>query len=126
MSELRTQLAALLAALSVAACQPATAVSIERPGFGLVGCLIEPSAPGPSFRMTINDRADEMFVRTSQSDISLPRDRELTDDFTHVAVLTDGHRSIAVTLDRGLRATVVLLGGPSSAVSTGSGQCERI
>lgn len=94
-------------------------------GFGLVGCVVEPHVPGPSFRMTINDRADEMFVRTSQSDMLLPRDTALSDDYTHVGALTDGTRTIAVTLDRDLRTSVVLIGGVD-AVSTGDGQCERI
>lgn len=92
-------------------------------GFGLVGCMIEPDAPGPSFRMTIDDRADDMLVRTSLSVMSLPRDRELSDDFTHVAALTDGQRTIAVTLDRELRASVITM---NDAVTTGAGQCERL
>lgn len=111
-------------AVLTAACvaeQPPT-----RPGFGLVGCLVVPDAPGPSFRMTINDRADEMFVRTSQMDISLPRDRELTDDFTHIAILADGEQAIAVTLDQEMRTSVLLVGGPSRPISTGTGQCEPI
>ena len=107
-----------------------TALCVERApdpripsGFGLVGCLIEPSAPGPSFRMTINDRADEMLVRTSLSVMSLPRDHELSTDYQHVAVLTDGQRTIAVTLDQELHASVMML---NDDVSTGAGQCERI
>jgi hypothetical protein len=92
-------------------------------GFGLVACVIEPSIPGPSFRMTIDDRADEMLVRTSLSVMSLPRDRELSTGYTHVAALTDGTRTIAVTLDRELRASVMTI---NDAVSTGAGQCERL
>lgn len=120
------KLTSILIALAVSACLPDSPPPIERPGFGLVGCLIEPDRPGPSFRMTINDMADEMFVRTTQTDITLPRDRELTDDFTHVAVLSDGEHGIAVTLDQDLRATVLLIGGPARPVSGGSGQCEPI
>ena len=123
MGELRTQLAAALVVLTGSACLPESPPPIERPGFGLVGCLIEPSIPGPSFRMTIDDRADEMLVRTSLSVMSLPRDRELSTGYTHVAALTDGTRTIAVTLDQELRASVITM---NDAVSTGAGQCERL
>ena len=92
-------------------------------GFGRVACVIEPSIPGPSFRMTIDDRADEMLVRTSLSVMSLPRDRELSTDYTDVAALTDGTRTIAVTLDQELRVSVITM---NDAVSTGAGQCERL
>lgn len=92
-------------------------------GFGLVGCVVVPDAPGPSFRMTINDQADQMIVRTSQSDMTLPRDQELTDDEIHVGVLTDGVRTIAVTLDRKLETTVTTI---NDRVSIGAGRCERI
>ena len=92
-------------------------------GFGLVGCMIEPDAPGPSFRMTINDQSDQMIVRTSQSDMVLPRDQELTDDEIHVGVLTDGTRTIAVTLDRNLETTVTTI---NDRVSIGTGRCERL
>lgn len=96
---------------------------IKQAGFGRVACVIEPSMPGPSFRMTIDDRADEMLVRTSLSVMSLPRDHELSNDYTHVAALTDGRRTIAVTLDQELRASVMTM---NDAVSTGAGQCERL
>lgn len=126
MSELRTQLAAALVVLTGSACLPDAPSPIERPGFGLVGCLIEPSTPGPSFRMTIDDRADDMLVRTSLSVMTLPRDRELSDDFTHIAALTDGQRTIAVTLDQELSASVLLFGDPDIGPSAGSGKCERL
>lgn len=108
----------------------ATACVVERApepraitGFGLVGCVVVPDAAGPSFRMTINDQIDQMIVRTSQSDMALPRDRELTDDQIHVGVLTDGVRTIAVTLDRNLETTVTTI---NDRVSIGAGKCERI
>lgn len=126
MNSLATQALVGLAVLTTACVAERAPDPPALPGFGLVGCLVVPDAPGPSFRMTINDQSDQMIVRTSLSDMYLPRDEEMTDDFTHVAVLTDGHRSIAVTLDQELRASVLLLGGPSSAVSTGAGQCEPI
>lgn len=94
-------------------------------GFGQVVCTVEPAVPGPSFRMTINDQPDEMIVWTSLSVMHLPRDQELTDAYTHVAALTDGVKTIAVTLDRDLRTSVVLLGG-AYGVSAGDGQCERL
>lgn len=94
-------------------------------GFGQVVCMVEPAVPGPSFRMTINDQPDEMIVRTSLSVMYLPRDPELTDADTHVAALTDGVKTIAVTLDRDLRATVTVIGG-LRGVSIGAGQCERL
>lgn len=115
--------ASILIALTVSACLPDSPPPIERPGFGRVGCLIEPSAPGRSFRMTIDDRADEMLVRTSLSVMSLPRDHELSSDYTHVAALTNGSQTIAVTLDQELRASVITM---NDAVSAGVGQCERI
>lgn len=119
---LKTFLATL--ALSAAALY-ATGTTRPAPpdSFGLVGCLIEPDRPGPSFRMTINDQSDGMLVRTSLSAMSLPRDYELSDDSVHVAVLTDGERTIAVTLDQELTATVTTI---NDAVSTGTGQCERL
>lgn len=94
-------------------------------GFGPVVCMVEPDVPGPSFRMTIDDQPDEMVVWTSLSVIYLPRDQELTDADTHVAALTDGAHTIAVTLDRDLRTSVTVIGGPNG-LSIGSGQCERI
>lgn len=117
------KIASILIALSVSACLPDSPPLIERPGFGLVGCLIEPSAPGRSFRMAIDDRADEMLVRTSLSVMSLPRDHELSSDYTHVAALTNGSQTIAVTLDQELHASVITMNGD---VSTGAGQCERL
>lgn len=123
MGELRTQLAAALVVLTGSACLPDSPPPIERPGFGRVACVIEPSAPGRSFRMAIDDRADEMLVRTSLSVMSLPRDHELSSDYTHVAALTNGSQTIAVTLDQELRASVITMNGD---VSTGAGQCERI
>lgn len=114
---------AVMAAALYAERAPDPRVQIDRPGFGQVACLIEPSVPGPSFRMTIDDRADEMLVRTSLSVMSLPRDHELTDDYTHVGALTDGTRTIAVTLDQELHASVITM---NDAVSTGAGQCERL
>lgn len=112
-----------IAVMGTALCAERAPDPPARQGFGLVGCVIEPSARGPSFRMTIDDRADDMLVRTSLSVMSLPRDHELTDDFTHIAALTDGQRTIAVTLDQELRASVITM---NAAVSTGAGQCERL
>ncbi len=117
------KIASILIALTVSACLPDSPPPIERPGFGLVGCLIEPDRPGRSFLMTIDDRADEMLVRTSLSVMSLPRDRELSTGYTHVAALTDGTRTIAVTLDQELRASAITM---NDDVSTGAGQCERL
>ena len=120
MNSLATQALAGLAVLT-AACvaeQPPTL-----PGFGLVGCVVVPDAPGPSFRMTINDQADQMIVRTSLSTMALPRDEELTDSEIHTAASTDGIRTIAVTLDRNLETTVTTI---NERISIGSGQCERI
>lgn len=117
-----TGLAVMAAALYIERA-PDPRVSIKRPGFGQVGCLVEPDVPGPSFRMTIDDRADDMLVRTSRAVMSLPRDPELTDDYQHVAALTDGVKTIAVTLDRDLRTSVMTI---NDGVSIGAGQCERI
>lgn len=115
----------ILAGLAVMGAALVAERAPEPRGFGLVGCLIEPDVRGPSFRMTINDKPDRMIVRTSQSLMDLPRDEELTEPDVHVGALTDGTHTIAVTLDRNLRATVVLIGG-ANGLSTGGGQCERI
>jgi hypothetical protein len=93
------------------------------PGFGLVGCVVEPDAPGPSFRMTINDQSDQMIVRTSLSTMALPRDEELTDSEIHTAASTDGIRTIAVTLNSRLETTVTTI---NERVTIGSGQCEAL
>lgn len=115
----------ILAGLAVMGAALVAERAPEPRGFGMVGCLIEPDVPGPPFRMTINDKPDHMIVRTSESYMDLPRDEELTEPNVHVGALTDGTRTIAVTLDRDLRATVTVIGG-LPGVSIGGGQCERI
>ena len=94
--------------------------------FGLVGCLIEPDRPGPAFRMTVNDQTDGMIVRTNLMRLHLPRDHDMTDEFTHVGSLTDGERGMIVALDQNLWASFVSITEGGTIVSTGEGQCEAI
>ena len=116
-----TILAALLVAASACHGPPAAGPPAVREGFGLYGCLV-----GGHLRMTVNDLAEGMIVRSSAYKLDLNRIYELTDTQTHVAATAAGSHTVSVTIGRNAPMTITVLGDPVKPYMFLEGDCEKL
>lgn len=130
MTSRRTAMIAIAAITLVVACEARPRAPVAEPtavassdGMGKFRCQV---SDGPkSFAMVIDDQADGMQVKTKMTDEWLDRDTELSTDQIHVAVMTDGTRTISVTVDRLNEMSLTVI-NEEIGVQTTTGQCERI
>lgn len=118
----RAVLAAM--ALSASACHAAPTrpgLPEMRDGFGLYGCLV-----GGHLRMTVNDLAEGMIVRSPSSRLDLNRINDLNDTQTHVAAIAQGEHAVSVTINRAAHMTITVLGDPAKPYMFLEGDCEKL